>query len=78
MAKFIIGKKLDDTICDIIWGAEEELVIVSPFIKLDEYFKKLFDRHVNNPKLHLLIVFGKNEGDVKKSLSKDDFDYFKK
>ena len=65
-------------ICDIIWEAQEKLLIVSPFIKLDEYFKKLFDKHLNNPKLHLLIVFGKNEMEVSRSLSKFDFDYFKK
>ena len=31
-----------------------------------------------NPKLHILIVFGKNEKEVSRSLSKNDFDYFKK
>lgn len=51
---------------------------MSPFIKLDDYFKKLFDKHINNPKLHFLIVFGKNEKEVSKSLSKADFEYFKK
>jgi len=78
MAKFITGKDLETVIYDIIWKAEETLLIVSPYIKLDEYFKKLFDKQINNPKIHLLIVFGKNEKYVSKSLSKDDFDYFKK
>lgn len=76
MAKFITGKDLEDAIYDIIWEAERKLLIVSPFIKLDDYFEKLFEKHINNPKLHLLIVFGKNESDVQKSLSKSDFDYF--
>ncbi|MDC7996635.1 phospholipase D family protein [Gilvibacter sediminis] len=78
MSKFLTGKELEDAIYDIIWEAEEKLLIVSPFIKLDDYFKKLFDRHENNPKVHLLLVFGKNEKEVKKSMSKADFDYFKK
>lgn len=78
MAKFITGQNLEKAIYDIIWQAKETLLIVSPFIKLDDYFKKLFDKHTNNPKLHLLIVFGKNENMVSKSLSKADFDYFKK
>jgi|SRR5690625_1338175 len=77
MSKFLTGKELEDTIYDIIWDAQEILLIVSPYIKLDDYFKKLFDRHLNNPKLHLLLVFGKNEDDVKRSLNKSDFDYFK-
>lgn len=78
MSKFLTGKDLDDAICDIIWETEKCLMIVSPFIKLDDYFKKLFDKHENNPKIHLIIVFGKNENDVRKSLRKTDFDYFKK
>ncbi|MFH4969337.1 phospholipase D family protein [Gaetbulibacter sp. M240] len=78
MSKFLTGTDLEGAIYDIIWETEEMLMIVSPFIKLGEYFKKLFDKHENNPKIHLLIVFGKNEKSVKKSMSKEDFDYFKK
>ena len=78
MAKFITGKDLEKAIYDIIWDAESSILIVSPYIKLDEYFKKLFDKHINNPKIHFTIVFGKNEGAVSKSMSKVDFDYFKK
>lgn len=78
MAKFITGQDLEKAVYDIIWEAQETLLIVSPFIKLDDYFKKLFDKHLNNPKLHFLIVFGKNEKEVSRSLSKSDFEYFKK
>lgn len=78
MAKFITGKDLEKVIYDIIWEAQETLLIVSPFIKLDEYFKKLFDKHMSNPKLHFLIVFGKNEKEVSRNLSKSDFEFFKK
>ena len=78
MAKFITGENLENAVYEIIWEAESNLLIVSPFIKLDDYFKRLFDKHMNNPKLHILIVFGKNEREVSRSLSKNDFDYFKK
>lgn len=78
MAKFITGKDLEEAVYNIIWEAEQTLLIVSPYIKLDNYFKKLFDKHANNSKIHLIVVFGKNEGAVSKSLSKADFDYFKK
>lgn len=77
MSKFVTGKDLEKVIYDIIWDAEQTLLIVSPFIKLDEYFKKLFNKHINNPKVHLIIVFGKNEIEISRSLSKSDFDYFK-
>jgi len=78
MSKFITGKVLEEKITDIIWGAERNLLIVSPFIKLDDYFKKLFDRQLTNHSLHLIVVFGKNEGQIQKSLGIDDFEYFKK
>ncbi len=41
MAKFITGKDLEKVIYDIIWEAENTLLIVSPFIKLDDYFQDL-------------------------------------
>ncbi len=78
MNKFITGVELEDTISKIIWETKETLLIVSPYIKLDNYFKKLFDNHLNNPKIHIIIVFGKNENNVSKSLSKSDFEYFKR
>ena len=77
MSKFVTGKELEDAIYNIIWDAKDILLLVSPFIKLDAYFKKLFDKNQNNPKLHLLLVFGKNEKDVKRSMNNNDFDYFK-
>ena len=77
MSKFITGVELEETISKIIWETKKTLLIVSPFIKLDDYFKKLFDNHLNNPEIHILIVFGKNENNISRSLSKNDFEYFK-
>ena len=66
MSKFLTGKELEKVVYDIIWEAQENLIIVSPFIKLDDYFKKLFENHLNNPRLNIIIVFGKNEGNKQK------------
>ena len=78
MAEFITGEKLADAVYDIIFNAKKKLLIVSPYIKLDDYFKSaLFDKHKSNPELHLIIVFGKNKNNPAKSFSKQDFDYFK-
>ena len=44
MAKFITGENLENAVYEIIWEAESNLLIVSPFIKLDDYFKRLFDK----------------------------------
>lgn len=78
MSKFLTGQNLENAVYNIIWEAERILLIVSPFIKLDSYFQNLFDKHENNPKMHIILVFGKNEKEVKRSLSKQDFEYFKK
>ncbi|RKS53796.1 hypothetical protein BC962_2053 [Gillisia mitskevichiae] len=76
MSKFLTGEKLSEEVYNIIWDAESTLLIVSPYIKLGKYFKELFDHHLHNHKLHLILVFGKNEKDVKKSMSQVDLDYF--
>jgi len=77
MAKFITGNELTEEVCDIIHKAKKQLLIVSPYIKLDDYFKVLFDKHKKNPELHLLVAFGKNEKNIQKSLKREDLNYFK-
>lgn len=79
MAKFITGKELEDAVYDIIFNAKKELLIVSPYIKLDDYFrKKLFDKHLGNAETKITIVFGKNKSHIQKSLNLSDFEYFKR
>lgn len=78
MSKFLTGKPLSDAIDAIIWEAQQTLLIVSPYIKLDDHFKNLFNKHKDNPELHVILIFGKNEKSVHKSLNKEDFDFFKK
>jgi hypothetical protein len=77
MSTFLTGKALEKEIDKIIWDAEEILLIVSPYIKLDDHFKTLFEKHTHNDHLRIVLVFGKNEKQVSKSLSKQDFEFFK-
>ncbi|TLP71739.1 phospholipase D family protein [Maribacter sp. ACAM166] len=77
MSTFLTGKALEKEIDKIIWDAEEILLIVSPYIKLDAHFKKLFEKHSHDDCLKIILVFGKNEKKVSKSLSKQDFEFFK-
>ncbi|MVO08229.1 hypothetical protein GOQ30_03500 [Flavobacterium sp. TP390] len=77
MSQFLTGKALDDKLTSIIWEAKKELIILSPFIRLDAYSKEMFKNYTNNPSLELIIVFGKNETDTKKSLPPEDLDFFK-
>ena len=78
MTDFITGEALTEEVYNIIFNAKKQLLIVSPFIKLDDYFKReLFDRHKANANLHILIAFGKNEKYPERSFKKVDFEYFK-
>lgn len=76
MSEFITGSKLIDAVDAIIWEAKDILLLVSPYIKLDDHFKDLFKQHLHNEKLHIILVFGKNEKNISKSLSKKDFEFF--
>lgn len=78
MAEFITGEQLAEVVYNIIFEAKKSLIIVSPYIKLDDYFKKeVFNSHKNNADLHLIVAFGKNEQNPRLSLNRDDFEYFK-
>jgi hypothetical protein len=78
MAEFITDKQLDDKLTDIIWNAKKELIILSPFIRLDDYCKNVvFKKLKNNPELEIIIVFGKNEGETQRSLTPADLEIFK-
>lgn len=78
MSKFVTGEELANVVYNILFEAKEKLVLVSPFIKLDAYFRKILDQHVHNPQLEILVVFGKNPGHVTRSVSREDLDYFTK
>lgn len=78
MAEFVTGKRLEEEVYNIIFKAKKQLLIVSPFIKLDDYFKReVFNKHKTNPELHIIVAFGKNERNPSRSFNKSDFEYFK-
>ncbi|MCR9081183.1 MAG: phospholipase D family protein [Cyclobacteriaceae bacterium] len=77
MAKFLTGEDLENAICDVIRNAKQSLIIVSPYIKLDDYFKEIFQNKMKDYRLHFLLIFGKNENEYGKSLSFSDFEFFK-
>lgn len=77
MGQFYTGKELDEKLTDIIWNAQKELIILSPFIRLDEYCKTIFKKLQNNTELEIVLVFGKNEGETQRSLNRDDLEFFK-
>ncbi len=76
MARFLADEDLNVAIRNIIEKASSELIIVSPYIKLHERIKSAFNQHINNPDLSIVVVFGKNEQDLSKSVSRDDLEFF--
>lgn len=76
MAKFITGKELSEEVYDIIHDAKKQLLILSPYVKLDDYFKKLFSNQKSNSELHIIVAFGKNKRNPERSFNSEDLNYF--
>ncbi|WP_431164497.1 hypothetical protein [Tenacibaculum halocynthiae] len=76
MSKFLTGKKLEDKLTDIIWNAKKYIIIVSPFIKLDDYVKNILEKVKTHHDIKFYLLFGKNENSRNRSISKEDFKYF--
>lgn len=77
MAKFLSGNVLNAEIEDIIEGAERLIILISPYIKLHERYASVLKTKKDNPEIKLVIVFGKNEDDISKSMIAEDFNFFK-
>ena len=77
MSKFLTGKDLENKLTDIIWEAKKYILIISPFIKTDNYMKSVFSKVKNEHKIHLILLFGKNEKRPENSLNKKDLEFFK-
>lgn len=77
MAKFLNRFESTDALKKIILEADRQLILISPYIKLNADLKKALNTHLNKPELELIVVYGKNEEDNRKSISDEDFSYFK-
>jgi len=78
MARFIQGNELNLEVEKIFKNAESLLMIISPYIKLHHRFKDVLKEKINNDKLEIIVVFGKNESDITKSISHEELDFFQK
>jgi len=77
MSTFLTGKDLEEKLTDIIWDAKRYVVLISPFIKLDNHVKSIFEKIKSGHDIHIILIFGKNEGYKEKSFNKSDYEYFK-
>jgi hypothetical protein len=77
MGKFLKGSQLNAALEELFEAAEDYLVIISPYIKLHPRLKDILKSKSKSDKLEVIVVFGKNEGDLSKSLNVDDLDFLK-
>lgn len=77
MAKFLTGNELNTELEKLFEQAEEQIILISPYIKLHDRFASTLRTKKNNSKLEIIIVFGKNEEDLSRSMKQEDFNFFK-
>ncbi|WP_299334780.1 phospholipase D family protein [uncultured Psychroserpens sp.] len=77
MSEFLTENNLNAALSHIFESAKYELLIISPYIKLHDRIKSILKSKLNNPDLSIVLLFGKNEDDISKSLNQDDFNFFK-
>jgi len=77
MARFLEGNDLNSELGKIFEQAEQQLILISPFIKLHDRFSSILRSKKNDPKLEIIVVFGKNEDKISKSMNYADFNFFK-
>lgn len=77
MAKFLKGNNLNAELEKLFESAERNIVLISPYIKLHERYKSSLLTKLQNHKVLITVLFGKNEDDMSKSMKQEDFDFFK-
>jgi len=77
MSKFTFGHELNASLEKIIHEAEEWLILVSPFIKLDVHYSDALKALKEKPKCRILICFGKSEGQYHKSFDSEALRFLK-
>lgn len=76
-ADFLFDNQLVAAIEDMIRKANKRLVLVSPFIDLDARIKDVLSEKKQSLDFELFVLFGKNEGNIYRSVKKDSFAFLK-
>jgi hypothetical protein len=77
MAKFLTGNELNSELEKLFERADEQLILISPYIKLHDRYASVLKTKKENPRVEIVIVFGKNEADISKSMKIEDFEFFR-
>ena len=76
MGKFLNPTDLKANLYRIFKEAEEEIIIISPFIQLSDELKTLLKPKQKMQDFRITILYGKNEKDPTKSLNPSDYAFF--
>jgi hypothetical protein len=69
--KFLFDTQLIDAVNSLIKEAKHRLLIVSPFIDLDKRIQDSLIEKRDKYDFELKVLFGKNEGNLYRSIKKD-------
>mgnify|MGYP003144825287 CR=1 FL=1 len=77
MAKFLKGNNLNATLECLFENAQNNIILISPYIKLHDRYKATLLRKREDHNIRITVLFGKNEEDMSKSMKQEDFDFLK-
>jgi len=77
MAQLLNRFKIHNKLFEIIEDAEEQLIIISPHIKLDDDYRRALFYRIDDHRLRITIIFRKDEEAETNHLSQEDFDFLK-
>ena len=77
MARFLKGNELNAELEKIFDDARGDIILISPYIKLHDRYKETLRSKLEDDRIRITVVFGKNEDDMSKSMKQEDFDFFK-
>lgn len=78
MAKFVTGGELNLALENLFATSKKQLVLISPYVKLHPRLIDILKKRKSDHTLKILMVFGKNDDDISKSMAEDDFRFLTK
>jgi len=75
-AQFLTGNELNLELEKLFEAAKEHLILISPYISLHERYASVLRSKLENDKLEITLVFGKNEENPSRSMKRTDLEFF--
>ena len=75
-ARFLFDSELNSALERIFREAKTQLILISPYIKLHDRLQSILRTKLNDDALLIQVVFGKNEEEPQKSMSREQMDFF--